>query len=253
MQASQADAPLLWIEPQWPAPAQVRAISTTRRGGFSRPPYAGLNLADHVGDGVLAVARNRRLTEQELQLPSPPVWLRQQHGIRLVAADACASECPADGSYTRVPGVVCAVLTADCIPILLCDRQGSAVAAVHAGWRGLSAGIVERAVQELGAEDELLAWMGPAIGADAYEVGEEVREALLARVPDAEGQFVPRDSGRWLADLAGITRKLLHGCGVAEVTGARHCTYSEPALFFSHRRDGITGRMATMIWLDPSA
>lgn len=241
------------IVPEWPAPPQVRACTTTRSGGVSLPPYDTLNLAMHVGDDPQAVAQNRRRLHEQLQLPAEPRWLNQVHGT--CAADAAlidASHCEADASHTALPGVVCAVLTADCLPLLLCDRAGTTVAAVHAGWRGLQAGVIEQTVRAMNIPgEELLAWCGPAIGADAFEVGPEVREAFVAADALAAHAFLPSPHGRWLADLYVLAHLRLASVGVTEVYGGDHCTFSESQLFYSYRREGTTGRMASLIWIAP--
>lgn len=233
--------------PDWPAPPNVRAFVTTRGGGVSRAPYDSMNLGDHVGDDAQCVRRNRaRLRER---LPADPVWLSQVHGTAVVDAARCAPGERADGAYARQPNVVCAVLTADCLPIFLCDRNGREVALLHAGWRGLAAGIVERGVAALQtAPGDLLAWFGPAIGAAAYEVGDEVRAAFVTRDPAAAVGFRPARPGKWTLDLYGIARARLHRHGVRAIYGGGWCTATQPALFFSHRRDGVTGRMASVIW-----
>jgi len=240
------------IIPEWPAPDRVRAASTTRAGGNSAGPWATLNLAGHVADERAVVARNRARLRDALELPQEPQWLSQRHGARVVDAGARAIEAPADGSIARERGVVCAVLAADCMPVLLCDRGATVVAALHAGWRGIAAGIVEAGVRATGATPgELLAWLGPAIGPERYEVGPEVRDAILAGDPKASGAFFRAGrADRWQANLERIIRGRLAQCGVASVHGGIWCTASDPGRFFSHRRDGVTGRMATLIWLD---
>jgi len=240
------------IVPEWPAPPQVRAFTTTRSGGVSLPPYDTLNLAMHVGDDAEAVAENRRRLHAQLQLPSEPRWLNQVHGT--CAADAAlidTAQCEADASHTALPGVVCAVLTADCLPLLLCNRAGTAVAAVHAGWRGLHAGVIEQTVRAMNLPgEELLAWCGPAIGSDAFEVGAEVRDAFISVDPLAEHAFRPSPGGRWLADLYVLAHLRLASVGVTQVYGGDHCTFSEAQLFYSYRREGKTGRMASLIWIE---
>lgn len=239
-----------WLEPDWPAPPGVRAVSTTRRGGVSTGAYADWNLGDHVGDDPRAVARNRTLLRERLALPAEPRWLRQVHGCAV--AEGRGGACEADAAVAQVPGEVCAVLTADCLPILLCDRAGTRVGAVHAGWRGLAAGVIEAAVRCLDVPPgELLCWLGPAIGPDAFEVGPEVRERFLAELgPGAAEAFRP-SAGRWLADLYTLARRRLAGVGVTRVWGGGLCTYADAGRFFSYRRDGVTGRMATLVWIEP--
>jgi len=240
-----------FIRPSWRAPETVRAVSTTRSGGRSRGAYASLNLADHVGDRADHVAINRATVARALELPDSPVWLRQVHGAAVVDAARSAPGTEGDGTWTDRPGQVCAVLTADCLPVLLCDTEGTRVAALHAGWRGLAAGVLEQGVAALGgAPERLLAWTGPAIGATVFEVGEEVREALCAGRPRAEAFFVPAQrSGHWLADLRGLAGERLRACGLSEVSHDEGCTLSEADRYFSYRRDGACGRMATLIWL----
>lgn len=239
---------LEFIIPEWPAPRGVRALTTTRSGGISSPPYASLNLGDHVGDDPAAVRENRQRLRAALHLAAEPRWLEQVHGTH--CCDAGSGQCtvPADAQYTNQPGVVCAVLTADCLPVLLCDVRGQRVAAVHAGWRGLLHGVIENSVQAMGRDSEVLAWLGPAIGPTAFEVGPEVREAFLGYDPAAEVAFRVASDGKWLADLYQLARQRLARCGIAQVYGGEYCTYRDTGRFFSYRRDGQTGRMATLIW-----
>ncbi|NKN33946.1 peptidoglycan editing factor PgeF [Marichromatium bheemlicum] len=240
------------IRPDWPAPAAVRALVTTRSGGVSQGPYASLNLATHVGDDPARVARNRALLRQHAGLPSEPLWLDQVHGC-VVADDAAALGCQADAAVSAWPGRVCAVLTADCLPLLLCDREGTRVAAVHAGWRGLAGGVIERTLAALALEpSRLLAWLGPAIGPSAFEVGPEVRARFVDLDVAAADAFRPGRAGRWLADLFMLARQRLVAAGVPAVYGGGQCTHIDPQRFFSYRRDGTTGRMASLIWLDPA-
>lgn len=239
------------IHADWPAPARVHACATTRLGGVSTGPYASLNLAGHVGDEPAAVAANRRLLREALRLPAEPLWLEQVHGTAVVDATQAAAECRADASIAVQPGVVCVVMTADCLPLLLCDKAGSRVAAVHAGWRGLESGVIEATVKRLGvAPGELLVWLGPAIGPEAFEVGDEVRAAFVAHDLAAAAAFKPSPAGRWLADLYTLAHQRLAGCGVQAVYGGGLCTYSDAARFYSYRRDGATGRMASLIWCE---
>ena len=239
------------ITPRWPAPSRVRAASSTRTGGTSGGPWRTLNLADHVGDDGEAVRRNRARLRRDLDLPEEPRWLVQRHGARVVEAATGVDDAPADGIVARESGIVCAVLTADCMPVLLCDRDATVVAAVHAGWRGIAAGIVEAGVRAAGSPPErLVAWLGPAIGVERYEVGPDVRDAVLADDPDAGNAFRPAASpAKWQADLERLVRRRLARCGVGSVHGGELCTASDPDRFFSHRRDGVTGRTATLIWL----
>jgi len=242
----------LWLPANWPAPANVHAGTSRRQGGISQGVYASLNLAMHVGDDPPAVIENRC----RLGLPTEPIWLNQVHGLSVVNAGRALAErseqdIEADAAYADVGGVICAVLTADCLPLLLCDRAGRRVAAVHAGWRGLAAGIIDRAVTSLQLPGEqLLAWLGPAIGPNAYEVGEEVREAFLRLDADARTAFRLSRPGHWWMDIYQLARQQLVQRGVDEVYGGDHCTWQEADRFYSYRRDGMTGRMASVIWFD---
>ena len=240
------------ITPDWPAPAGVRAASTTRAGGVSVPPFHHLNLGLRSGDDPEAVTENRRRVENNLDLPEAPRWLAQVHGTEVAAAEAVTPDrTEADAVCTDRPGVVCAVLTADCLPVLLCDRAGTAVAAAHAGWRGLAAGVLENAVAAMGRPgQELMAWLGPAIGPEAFEVGDEVRAAFMTADPGAESAFRPSPAGRWLADLYTLARRRLAACGVQQVHGGGLCTYTDQERFHSYRRDGASGRMASLIWME---
>lgn len=246
--------------PSWPAPPAVRAVSTLRSGGLSRGPWRSFNLAGHVGDDPVDVAANRqRLLTSLPGLTGPPQWLNQQHRVEVVEAKADGEIRRADASHTRSTGVACAVLTADCLPVLLCDQAGSVVAAAHAGWRGLAAGILRRTVGALGVgPGELLAWLGPAIGVGHFEVGAEVRAAFVgassdrAQQPEVDACFVPSPArpGYYFGDLYQLARLALARLGVTEIYGGDYCTYRDSALFYSYRRDGVTGRMASLIWLD---
>ena len=236
-----------WLLPDWPAPANVRACVTTRAGGVSLPPFDGLNLGDHVEDEPQAVTENRRLLVE--LLGCRPAWLKQVHSPDVVAADP-AQVPTADASWTATPGTACVVLTADCLPALFCDRAGTRVAAAHAGWRGLAGGVLENTVAALGGEpDELLVWLGPAIGPQSFEVGAEVREAFVAQHAEAERAFVPSaNAGKYLADLYSLARIRLAAIGVTAVHGGGLDTFSDPR-FFSYRRAARTGRFASLVWL----
>lgn len=237
------------IIPDWPAPVRVKALQTTRHGGVSIAPYDSLNLGDHVGDNPLAVERNRiRLNKL---LPSEPVWLEQVHGTLVVDAGRTSCLPQADACIARHRAAVCVVMTADCLPLLLCDTQGSVVGAAHAGWKGLAAGVIEATVRAMEvAPQELMAWLGPAIGQEAFEVGDEVRAAFVAAHPQAASAFIPGQPGKWFADLCALARLRLDTLGVTQIYGGGHCTYREREEFFSYRRDGATGRMGTFIWLE---
>lgn len=238
-----------FIIPDWPAPAAVRAVTTTRTGGVSLPPYDSLNLGDHVGDDPLAVSTNRRYLYESLDLPAEPRWLKQVHGTCSVDVAGNVSDCEADAAYAHQKGVVCAVLTADCLPVLLCDRDARAVAAIHAGWRGLLNGVIEQTIADMAAEAELIAWLGPAIGLEAFEVGDEVREAFVSKEAEAAAAFSVSPAGRWLADIYALARLRLQRCGVTSISGGEYCTFSDAERFYSYRRDGQTGRIASLIWL----
>lgn len=239
------------IIPDWPVAANVKAVTTTRTGGVSQQPYQGLNLGLHVGDKAEDVQRNRQLLQQQLGLDESPAWLNQIHSSRVLVLDAPLATVPdADGSYTRETGIACTVMTADCLPVLLCDKAGTQVAAVHAGWRGLADGIIEAALEKFTVPaGQILAWMGPAIGPDAFEVGGEVREQFVAAMPQAEQAFRPHGN-KWLADLYLLARQRLQQFGVTEIYGGESCTFGEPEQFYSYRRDGVTGRQASLIWLE---
>lgn len=240
-----------WLVPEWPAPLWVRACTTTRFGGVSEGTYESFNLAEHVGDDPKLVGENRRRLRMTLGLHADPLWLQQVHGTTVVDAASAKSGDEADASYALRSGPVCAVLTADCLPLLLCDSGGTRVAAVHAGWRGLLGGVVENAVRALHRPgSQLLAWMGPAIGPRVFEVGDEVRDAFIAEDPASFTAFRSSPSGRWLADIYGLARLRLASVHVDAVYGGHWCTVSDAARYFSYRRDGVTGRMASLIWLD---
>ncbi|AOE83547.1 peptidoglycan editing factor PgeF [Pseudomonas sp. TCU-HL1] len=236
-----------WLTPDWPAPARVKTCVTTRADGFSLPPYESLNLGDHVGDDPQAVERNReRLIAA---LGCRPAWLSQVHGVRVVEAEPGRVD-EADASWSATPGVASAVLTADCLPALFCDRAGTRVAAAHAGWRGLANGVLEATLEAMAQPPEdVLVWLGPAIGPSAFEVGPEVREAFVARHPEAEQAFkASANEGKFMANIYQLARIRLAARGVHAVHGGGFCTVSDPR-FYSYRRASRTGRFASLIWL----
>ncbi len=255
-----------WLVPQWPAPARVRSVCTTRAGGVSAPPYDSLNLGLHVGDDAHAVQSNR--AKLQTALGARAVFMDQVHGTDLLELQAATPDAlPADGACTRAPGLACTVMVADCLPILLCDLDATQVAAVHAGWRGLAGtqgvGVVEQIlkrfrpiapVEPAQAAIKIIAWMGPCIGPQAFEVGDDVRSAFVATAPQAAQCFTPLPGGKWLADLPALARQRLLAAGVSAVYGndgsADWCTVGNPLRFFSHRRDRVSGRQAAAIWLD---
>jgi YfiH family protein len=259
-----SQAPVLRAD--WPAPSNVRAFTTLRgdaASGASRAPFEYFNLGDRCGDAPDAVATNRQRLVERAGLPAVPRWLRQVHGTGVqrfelgespVAGFAVEDGNPqaleADASVTSTPGLVLAILTADCLPVLFCARDGGEIGAAHAGWRGLAAGVLEQTVAAMRTPaEELLAWLGPAAGPAAYEVGAEVREVFLSLDPHATMAFVPTRPGHWHVDLYALARRRLQGCGVSRISGGGLCTISDPARFYSHRRDGRTGRMASVIWI----
>jgi polyphenol oxidase len=242
------------ILPDWPAPAGVRAAFTLRSGGVSRPPFDSFNIAAHVGDEPRAVEENRARLRECLELPAEPAWLTQMHAWRVADLDAEGSHGPrepADGAVTRIPGRICAIQVADCMPVLFASADGSAIGAAHAGWRGLAGGVLEAVVRAMRVPSErLLAWLGPAIGQAHFEVGEEVRAAFLAADPGAATAFTANPRGRWQCDLYALARLRLTALGVTSVHGGGWCTFADPDRFFSYRRDSRCGRMAALIWID---
>lgn len=234
----------------WHIPQGVKIAFSTRHGGVSKAPYGSLNLGLHVGDAQQDVLANRALISERLILPSPPSWLEQVHGTKVVEADNQRRVC-GDASYTRQRQQVCVVMTADCLPVLICDRQGKQVAAIHAGWRGLCDGVIEATLETFTAlHSDLIAYLGPAIGPEAFEVGEDVRQAFMLLHHETSAFFTLTESdGKYLADLQGLAKYRLQLAGVRQVYQTHACTYNNEADYFSYRRDGITGRMASFIWL----
>ncbi|RPI14011.1 MAG: peptidoglycan editing factor PgeF [Lysobacterales bacterium] len=238
------------IQADWPAPPHVRVVSTTRPGGVSVGAYASFNLAAHVGDEPAHVERNRRALRAAAGLPAEPLWLEQVHGTAVARHGPAGAVPRADAAVSFEQSEVCAVMTADCLPVVFTDRVGSCVAVAHAGWRGLQAGVLEATFTALTARPEdVLAWLGPAIGPGAFEVGAEVRAAFVGRLPGSDAHFQFNAAGRYQADLYALARLALAGAGVTAVYGGGWCTASAPETFFSFRRDGVTGRMATLAWL----
>ena len=238
----------LWISAEWPAPANVRTCITTRRGGCSQGPWKGFNLGTHVGDEPTHVAANR--AELQRMLGCTPTWLNQTHSTDVCKADP-ERVVDADASWTNERGIACTIMTADCLPVLLCNKDGTRVAAAHAGWRGLLDGVLEQTVLSMGSPGyALMAWLGPAIGAQQFEVGAEVRDAFMTADAQAAACFTASHrEGHYLADIYHLARQRLAKAGVTAVYGGGLCTVSEPARYFSYRRDGQTGRFASLIWL----
>ena len=236
------------LRPDWPAPARVKAFSTTRAGGVSIAPYSALNLGSHVGDAPEAVAANRTLLTRHL--PAQPLWLTQVHGKTVVDAALAAPDSEADAAIAHQAHCICTIMTADCLPVLFCDQAGSAVGAAHAGWRGLADGVLEATVDAMRCDaSDIMAWFGPAIGPTAFEVGHDVRDIFVNQDPVHASAFVARGE-KWLCDLYLLARQRLNKMGITLIFGGERCTYSESAQFFSYRRDGRTGRMASLIWLE---
>ncbi len=242
-------APAEWIVPDWPAPPNVRALVTTRAGGASRGPYATCNLDPRVGDDPFAVERNREILRS--RLPADPLWLQQMHGAEVVAAESAPARPRADATVARTRHSVCAVLTADCLPVLLAGRAGDVVGIAHAGWRGLAAGVIEATVASMAvAAAEIVAWLGPAIGPRAYEVGQDVYDAFVAADAGAATAFAARGGGKHLADLYALARRRLAAAGVQAVYGGGRCTHAEAQHFYSYRRERTTGRFASLVWME---
>ncbi|MGR5239046.1 peptidoglycan editing factor PgeF [Vibrio alfacsensis] len=238
------------IIPNWPAPKNVKAFASTRVGGFSTGPYQGLNLGSHVGDDWSLVEKNRNWLAQQASMPNVPIWLNQTHSTVVAQVHESTSEVlDADGVFTSSSHVICSAMTADCLPVLLTNKQGTQVAAVHAGWRGLANGIIENALERFSGD--VMAWLGPAIGPQAFEVGEDVLQAFVDFDPQAHHAFIPCDiEGKWFADMSRLAIQRLNKAGVTQVFDSGLCTYQDKASFYSYRRDGVTGRQATFIWIE---
>ncbi|WP_041366710.1 peptidoglycan editing factor PgeF [Methylophaga frappieri] len=241
-----------WLTPDWPIPTTVRALTTTRQGGISQAPFDSLNLGDHVGDLPQHVQHNRHSLQINADLPNTPMWLQQTHSCTVIESRDWRSGIEADAIITSQTNQVCAILTADCLPILLSHRHGKQVAAIHAGWRGLANGIVEQTLTQLNhPASDFYAWLGPAIGPAAFEVGDEVRNIFIAHNATAKAAFKANRPGHHLADIYQLARYRLRAAGVSHIYGGQACTLGSPEQFFSYRRDGVTGRMASLIWITP--
>lgn len=238
-----------WIKPDWPAPSNVYAVSTSKSGGVSQGIFNSLNLALHVNDNAENVAKNRRILLRTLKLPNEPVWMQQEHGIKVIKADQSIRIETADAGYTDKADTICAVLTADCLPILLTSTDGTKIAAIHAGWRGLLAGVVASTVNTMGTID-LMAWFGPAIGSGCFEVGTEVKDAFVKKSAKFSKAFTQKNENKYLVDIYRLAKLELASIGISQVYGGDFCTVTDKERFYSYRRDGETGRMATLIWRD---
>ncbi|MEJ2138092.1 MAG: peptidoglycan editing factor PgeF [Gammaproteobacteria bacterium] len=243
---------LEWLVPDWPAPDRIRAAVSTRLGGVSHGGYASLNLADHVGDEVALVAENRRRLAGALSLPEEPRWLEQVHGTAVISADDSVGPAQADGSWSSRAGVVCAVLTADCLPVLMCDRAGTTVAAIHAGWRGMCAGILQTAVRRFTdagiSPEDILVWFGPAISAGNYEVDDALQDRFISKQRACTAAFSAGRSGHWQLDLYAAARSILMLKGIHDFSGGDSCTYDDER-FYSYRRAAVCGRQASLVWI----
>lgn len=241
---------LHWIPADWPAPSNIHAGTTTRIGGYSHGVWSAMNLALHVGDNPEHVARNRAYIKEFLSLPAEPHWLEQTHSNKVINLTKDYTSRPADGAYTTTPHQVCVVLTADCLPLLLCNTAGKEIAAIHVGWRGFCANIITSALNTFSTmPGELMAWIGPCISAEHYEVGDEVRSACLQVVGDHGNAFSASRPGHWFADIQKLVRHQLSMAGVKQIYGGEYCTCTDDQHFYSYRRDGTTGRMASLIWM----
>lgn len=238
-----------FIIPQWPAPKHIKAYSTTRNGGMSVGRYASFNLGLHVGDKDAMVLYNRTHLQQLCHIPSEPKWLQQVHSDIAIDAAQITANTAADASYTSKFNTVCVIMTADCLPILITNQKGSEIAAIHAGWRGLAAGIVENTLKQLNSPpQDLMAWIGPGIGPQHYEVGSDVYQHFASSPRDVSPAFLPHED-KWLANMPKLAEQRLLAAGVQQIYHSNECTYSQPSKYFSYRREGITGRMATLIWI----
>lgn len=238
-----------FIKPDWPAPDNIKAFTSTRQQGVSEGTYASFNVAGHVEDQPDHVQQNRAILKEQLNLPSEPLWLEQVHGVNAVDVASTTDVVQADASFADQPNQVCVVMTADCLPLLICNKQGTKLAAAHAGWRGLKDGVIESTIAALQENpDDVLVWLGPAIGPDAFEVGDEVRQQFIDEHAEAAQAFVQNKPGHWLADIYQLARIRLKQMNIHQIYGGGFCTYTDKERFYSYRRDGATGRMASLIW-----
>jgi YfiH family protein len=239
-----------WIKADWPVPENIHAGTSTRVGGISRTPYDELNLALHVGDTPENVITNRQYLTKYLNLPSKPVWLEQTHSSNIISIDASCEHVIADGSYTTVQNKVCAIMTADCVPILFCDANGTKIAAIHAGWKGIYGGIIEKTINGFSNPESLFVWIGPCISAQYYEVGKDVYQKFIHYSTSLKIAFKQTSECHWYCDLVNIVKIILENSRVASIYECGLCTYANDSLFYSYRRDGNTGRTATLIWME---
>ena len=238
-----------WITPDWPAPENIKAFTSTRKAGVSEGAFASFNLALHVEDNPQQVKQNRQLLFEALNLPSEPVWLEQVHGVQVINADHADNTPQADAAFSTEKNKVCVVMIADCLPVLICNRQGTKVAAAHAGWRGLQAGVIEASIESLQENrQDILVWLGPAIGPDTFEVGDDVRQKFITEIPETVSAFTVSKPGHWLANIYELAKIRLQNMGIDQIYGGDFCTYTDQQHFYSYRRDGVTGRMASLIW-----
>lgn len=240
---------MTWIKPDWPVKSSIHAATSLRSGGVSQSPFDSFNLALHVNDDPEKVYQNRQLLSKMLQLPAEPIWLEQVHGHQAIKAEQGGSIKKADASYTGKANIVCAVLTADCLPILLASHDGAKIAAIHAGWRGLLSGVIANTINAIGTIN-ITAWLGPAIGANCFEVGKEVKDAFVNKSAKFNAAFTEKDKNKYLADIYKLATIELASVGIKQIYGGNFCTVTDKELFYSYRRDGETGRMATLIWRD---
>lgn len=240
----------LWLWADWPAPKHIRAGTSVRTGRISQTPYNELNLATHVGDQYEHVHKNRQLLSEYLGLPTEPAWLEQVHSSKIISLDKTQKNITTDGSYTSKKNKICAILTADCVPILFCNTDGTKVAAIHAGWRGICAGIIEKAIDEFPDPKKLLVWIGPHISKQYYEVGKEIYDRCSTHLDSLQRAFTPINSSHWYCDLTEIVKIILKNSKVGLIYECELCTYKQHDLFYSYRRDGNTGRTASLIWME---
>ncbi len=239
-----------WLWADWPAPENIRAGTTTRKPGFSQNQFAMLNLATHVGDDKYHVEKNRNFLVKHLKLSSPPYWLSQTHSNRIICLDDVVTDTNADGAYTTIKNRICTIMTADCVPLLFCNSTGTKVAAVHAGWKGICNGIIEKAVELLDKPSTIMVWIGPCICAKHYEVGTDVYDSCRKHLSLTQTAFEQTDKNHWQCDLVSIVKIILKNRGIGAIYECGLCTYEQENLFYSYRRDGVTGRTASMIWME---